>query len=130
MPNKNPQQTGLEAYRNRCKENTFDNVRNAIQNLKKQKKAININAVAKEARVSNVTIYKYSELVDEINACKNQKIPRVNKMIKNINVNQMQVIIDGLEMKIEELQKENEWFKKRIEVQNGEIYELRKSINC
>lgn len=127
MPNNTPQQLGLESYRAKRKKNTFDSIRNAIQSLKKQRKVININSVAKEANISNVTIYKYPELIDEINIAKGQKSAKQRKSMKSANMAQMQVIIDGLEMRAEELQKENNWLKKRIEVQNGEIQELRKA---
>ena len=41
----------------------------------------------------------------------------------------MQVVIDGLKMKNEELLKENAALKQRIAVQNGEIFELRKALS-
>lgn len=45
---------------------------------------------------------------------------------QNTTLTQLEVINQGLERKVEELTKENEWIKKRIEVQNGEIQELKK----
>lgn len=124
MANKQPQQSGLNDYRARKKQETVYKVEDAVKYLKAHRKPVNINSVANQSGVSSVTIYKYPELVKMIKSSKpsmSQRKPEGN----NNSVAQMQVIIDGLKLKNEELLKENELLKKRVEIQNGEIYELR-----
>lgn len=124
MANKQPQQGGLNDYRARKKQETVFKVEDAVNYLKEHRKPININSVAKQSGVSSVTIYKYPELIKLIKGSKTPVSHRRPEGNSN-NVAQMQVIIDGLKLKNEELIKENELLKKRIEIQNGEIYELR-----
>lgn len=127
--NKNPVQYGLAAYRENKKLETDKKIEEAIAFLKKHHKPININSVANQAGVSNVTIYKRPELVNKIKSCCNRNVR--NRKIEGISPNlaQMQVVIDGLKMKNEELLKENAALKQRIAVQNGEIFELRKALS-
>lgn len=131
--NKNPVQKGLAAYRENKKLETDKKIEDAIAFLKKHHKPININSVANQAGVSSVTIYKRPELASKIKSCRSRTVR--NRKIEGLSPNlaQMQVVIDGLKMKNEELVKENALLKQRISVQNGEIFELRKAIstnNC
>ncbi|MGE7763836.1 hypothetical protein [Peribacillus sp. NPDC096540] len=50
------------------------------------------------------------------------------KKRKNTTASQLEVINQGVEKKVEELAQENEWLKKRIEIQNGQIQELKKQL--
>ena len=125
MPNYIPTQDGLKKYREECKRQTKEKIISAINDLKKAKKEININAVARESGVSTVTIYKYKDLANEIKGYRDNVSKNAIKKRNNVSLMQLQVINEGLQLKVEELQKENEWLKKRIEVQNGEIQELR-----
>lgn len=124
MANKQPQQSGLNSYRARKKQETVSRVEDAVKYLKEHRKTVNINSVANQSGVSSVTIYKYPELIKLIKGSKSTA-SRPRPEGNSNNVAQMQVIIDGLRLKNEELIKENELLKKRIEIQNGEIYELR-----
>lgn len=125
MPNYNPPQNGLNHYREQKKADTEQRIKSAFESLKSGKREVNINAVAKKAGVSTVTLYKYTELAKQIKGYRDKpSSPRVKKR-QNTTLAQLDVINQGLERKIEELTKENEWLKKRNEVQNGEIQELK-----
>ncbi|WP_062354685.1 DUF6262 family protein [Bacillus kwashiorkori] len=125
MPNYNPPQTGLNRYREQKRAETEHKIKTAFESLKKGKKEVNINAVAKKAGVSTVTVYKYTELAEQIKKYRDKPAsPRVKKR-QNTTLAQLEVINQGLVRKIEELTKENEWLKKRIEIQNGEIQEMK-----
>ncbi len=126
MANKNPQQKGLDDYRKAKRIETANKIEEAILYLKKHRKPVNINSVSAQSGVSSVTIYKYPELVEKIKGTKTsikERKPEGNAQ----SVARMQVIIDGLKLKNDELLKENEQLKRRIEIQNGEIYELRRN---
>jgi len=124
--NHNPSQKGLEKHRQAKKKESEAKIREAFESLKNAKKDVNINAVAKKAGLSNVTVYKYKELAEEIKNYRDKpSAPRIKKR-QNVTVAQLQVINQGLEQKVEELQKENEWLKNRVEAQNGEIRKLKK----
>lgn len=128
MANNNPLQEGLVEYRNRKKLDTQEKILKAFDSLKRNNSKVSISAVAKRADVSTVTIYKYPEIANKIKGYRDGETTKHIKKRKNITINQLEIINQGLELKIEELKKENQELKKRIEVQNGEIFELRNKI--
>ena len=128
MANNNPMQEGLVDYRNKKKLDTQEKILKAFDALKRSNSKVSISSVAKRADVSTVTIYKYPEIADKIKGYRDRETTKHIKKRKNITINQLEIINQGLELKIEELKKENQELKKRIEVQNGEIFELRNEI--
>ena len=128
MPNPKPNLGGLREYQIKTKEETIKKVRDAVKVLRKATKPINFKTVSEKSGVSTVTIYKYSELVDLVSQYRNSNSRKRIKRRINVTIAQIEVINDGLEMKIQELKKENNWYMKRIEVQNLELEFLRKEI--
>lgn len=128
MPNPKPNLGGLREYQIKAKEETIKKVRDAVKALRKATKPINFKTVSERSGVSTVTIYKYSELVDLVSHYRNGNSGKRVKRRTNVTIAQLEVINEGLEMKIQELKKENDWYMKRIEVQNLELEFLRKEI--
>lgn len=125
MANKTPLQDGLVNYRKQIQTNTQAKIIEAFESIKRSNKKMSINSVAKKAGISTVTVYKYPELADKIKRFRDgESVKRIKKR-SNVTVSQLDIINQGLEMKIEELKKENEALRKRIEVQNGEIFRLK-----
>lgn len=125
MANKTPLQDGLISYRKQRQIDTQTKIIEAFKSIKRSNKKMSINAVAKKSGISTVTIYKYPELADKIKGFRDgEPIKRIKKR-SNVTISQLEIINQGLEMKIEELKKENEALRKRIEVQNGEIFRLK-----
>ena len=128
MPNPKPNLVGLKKYHVKKKEETIKKVKDAVKTLRKATKPVNFKTVADKSGVSTVTIYKYSELVDLIKHYRDVNSGNCVKRRANVTIAQLEVINQGLEMKIQELRKENNWYMKRIEVQNLELEFLRKEI--
>ncbi|KEI77744.1 hypothetical protein N452_03635 [Clostridium botulinum A2 117] len=128
MANKKPLQEGLAEYRSKRKLETQEKILRAFESLKRSNLKVSVSAVAKKAEVSTVTIYKYPEIADKIKWYRDGETVKRVKKRKNVTINQLEIINQGLELKIEELKKENQELKKRIEVQNGEIFELKNQI--
>lgn len=125
MANKTPLQDGLMNYRKQRQIDTQTKIVEAFETIKRSNKKMSISLVAKKAGISTVTIYKYPELADKIKGFRDgEPVKRIRKR-SNVTISQLEIINQGLEMKIEELKKENEALRKRIEVQNGEIFKLR-----
>lgn len=125
MANKTPSQNGLIDYRRQRQIDTQNKIIEAFESIKRSTKKMSINSVAKKAGVSTVTVYKYPELADKIKGFRDGSPTKRIKKRSNVTINQLETINQGLEMKIEELKKENEALRKRIEVQNGEIFKLK-----
>lgn len=128
MPNPTPTLGGLREYQVKRKEETIKKVRDAVKVLKKTAKSVNFKTVSEKSGVSTVTIYKYSELVDLVNHYRNGYSEKRVKRRSNVTIAQIEVINEGLAMKVQELKKENNWYMKRIEVQNLELEFLKKEI--
>jgi len=128
MPNAKPNLVGLKEYQFKKKEETIRKVKDAVKALRKATKPINFKTVSERSRISTVTIYKYSELVDLIMKYRDGHSGKRVKRRTNVTIAQLEVINEGLEMKIQELKKENNWYMKRIEVQNLELEFLRKEV--
>ena len=128
MPNPKPNLGGLRKYQVKKKGDTIKKVRDAVKALRKATNPINFKTVSEKSGVSTVTIYKYPELVDLIRHYRDGCLGKRVKRRINITIAQLEVINEGLEMKIQELIKENNWYKKRIEAQNQELEFLRKKI--
>jgi len=62
---------GLNRYKEQKKIETEQKIKDAFESLKRNKKDVNINSIAKMAGISAVTVYKYSELAElkEVQAC-------------------------------------------------------------
>lgn len=121
MSNTQPNMGGLKKYQANKKEAVRHRIVLAIRKMKKEKKEINIRSVAKESGVSTVTIYKYTDLANQIKNLRDKKNSQV-KIRYTENYHQTEIINQGLQMKVDELLKENAFLKKRIEVQNGIIH--------
>jgi len=128
MPNPKPNLAGLKKYQIDKKEETIINVRHAVRALRKMTKPINFKTVSEKSGVSTVTIYKYPELVDLITHYRDGNSGKRIKRRTNVTIAQLEAINEGLEMKIQELTKENNWYRKRIEMQNLDLEFLRKEI--
>lgn len=128
MPNAKPNLAGLREYQVKKKEATIKKVRNAVRALRKATRPVNFKTASEKSGVSTVTIYKYSELVNLIRHYRDGHSKNRVKRRTNVTITQLEVINDGLVMKIQELKKENNWYRKRIEVQNLELEFLRKEI--
>ena len=128
MPNPTPTLGGLREYQVKRKEETIKKVKDAVKALKKTTKSVNFRTVSEKSGVSTVTIYKYSELVDLVNHYRNGYSEKRVKRRNNVTIAQLEVINEGLAMKVQELKKENNWYMKRIEVQNLELEFLKKGI--
>ena len=129
MANKSPIQEGLIDYRTQKQVDTQKRILEAFESLKRGKSNVSISAVAKKAGISTVTIYKYPEIADKIKGIRDGEITQRVKKRNNVTINQLEIINQGLEIKIEELKKENAELKKRIEVQNGQIFELKNEMS-
>ncbi|MGL4912194.1 MAG: DUF6262 family protein [Romboutsia sp.] len=129
MANKSPVQDGLIDYRTQKQVDTQKRILEAFESLKRGKSNVSISAVAKKAGVSTVTIYKYTEIADKIKGIRDGETTKRVKKRNNVTINQLEIINQGLELKIEELKKENAELKKRIEVQNGQIFELKNEMS-
>ncbi len=121
MSNSQPNMGGLKKYQVNKKEAVRHRIVMAIRKMKKEKKEINIRSVAKESGVSTVTIYKYTDLANQIKNLRDKKNSQV-KIRYTENYHQIEIINQGLQMKVDELLKENAYLKKRIEIQNGIIH--------
>ena len=128
MPNPKPNLGGLKKYQVKKKEETIKKVRDAVKALRKKTRPVNFKTVSEKSGVSTVTIYKYSELVELIRYYRDGNSGHVKKR-NNVTIAQLELINEGLEMKLQELKKENNWYMKRIEVQNLELEFLRKEID-
>ena len=129
MANKSPVQDGLIYYRIQKQMDTQKRILDAFESLKRGKSNVSISAVAKKAGVSTATIYKYPEIADKIKGIRDGETTKRVKKRNNVTINQLEIINQGLELKIEELKKENAELKKRIEVQNGQIFELKNEMS-
>lgn len=105
IANNNPIQKGLVDYRNKKKLDTQKKILKAFDALKRSNSKVSISAIAKKAGVSTVTIYKYPEIADKIKGYRDGEITKHIKKRKNITINQLEIINQGLELKIEELKK-------------------------
>lgn len=130
MSNHTPSQEGLKYYREQHQAETKRKILEAIDDLKLERKDVNICTVAKKAEISTVTLYKYKDLVENIRNIRDKRKPPQLKKYDKVGLEPLRVINDGLQLKVEELQMENGWLKKRIEFQNGQIHELRTKINA
>ncbi|MFL0198821.1 hypothetical protein ACJDU8_25200 [Clostridium sp. WILCCON 0269] len=128
MANKTPSQNGLIDYRKQRQIDTQNKIIEAFESIKRSNKKMSINSVAKKAGVSTVTVYKYHELAEKIKGFRDGIHTKRIKKRSNVTVNQLEIINQGLEMKIEELKRENEALRKRIEVQNGELFALKNNL--
>lgn len=128
MANKSPVQDGLIDYRAQKQIDTQKRILEAFESLKRGKSNVSISAVAKKAGVSTVTIYKYPEIADKIKGIRDGETLKRVKKRNNVTTSQLEVINQGLELKIEELKKENKELKNRIEIQNGEIFKLKNKM--
>ena len=128
MPNPKPNLGGLKTYQVKKKEETIKKIKDAIKMLRKATKPINFKTVSEKSGVSTVTIYKYSDLADLVRHYRDGHSGKRIKRRINVTIAQLEVINEGLEMKAQELKKENNWYMNRIEVQNLELEFLRKEI--
>jgi len=111
-----------DAAKNR-RQDTIKKVNQAINLLLKKGKAINFNAVAKEANVGKTWLYKETEVKERI---LNARADHLNKrkLICNsdkINSESKDALIKMLKDKYNEVEKENYQLKKQIEILYGEL---------
>jgi len=130
----NEQVAGIKAYAEQKNKKTIDKVNKAIDKLKRTKKQINFETVAKEAEVSRATLYNNAELkerilslraisksspLDDVVAVKKdkvqlqeEKIIALREMVKQLEEDKENLIIQLVQM--EELREENDRLKNQL----------------
>lgn len=128
------QVAGIKAYAEQKNKETIDKVNKAIDKLKRTKKQINFETVAKEAEVSRATLYNNAELkerilslraisksspLDDVVAVKKdkvqlqeEKIIALRERVKQLEEDKENLIIQLVKM--EELREENDRLKNQL----------------
>lgn len=128
------QVAGIKAHAEQRNKETIDKVNKAIDKLKRTKKPINFETVAKEAEVSRATLYNNAQLkerilslrvlstsspLNDVVAVKKdkvqlqvEKITALRERVKQLEEDKRKLIVQLVEM--EELKDENERLKRRL----------------
>lgn len=129
------QVAGIKAHAEQRNKETIDKVNKAIDKLKRTKKTINFETVAKEAEVSRATLYNNAELKERILSLRvvskasplndvvvvkkdkvqlqEEKIIVLRKRIKQLEEDKKKLILQLVQM--EELKNENDRLRKQLQ---------------